>query len=266
MNDSLAAEAAESFVQAWLTGKRLKQLPSVLTTEQLFRVHLAIQRHPRIIYELGGLGGYKMGGIGAVPDEPWLYAPLFSKFIVPAPGASLPGAAIGRSAIEAEVAVIMGEDVCVRADGQPHTVDAVWSAVAQVVLAFEVCGKRGMPEAIAGASTLSKMADTMSSGGLILGPRLPAATVDAEVLRTCNIDMFVNETKVAEGAGLAIPAGSVPEAVAYLANHLNSRRLSLKKGDAITTGARHVYKNVKPGDRIRAQFSGFGTVEMIVSH
>ena len=127
----------------------------------MYAVHLAMQTHP-LAEDLGGLGGYKIGAVGA-EGEPCLYAPLFSDFLVDARELStfatfrakgrggeqpLSLSAVGMHQIEPEFAVLIGEDVPARADGQPHTPSEVWKRVEHVALCIECCGQRATPEVI----------------------------------------------------------------------------------------------------------------------
>ena len=103
-------------------------------------------RYRLVNAEFGGLGGYKLGAIGA-EGEACLYAPLFRKFLVDAPGQDLSAAAYNLWQIEPEIGFVMGADVPTRDDGSPHSVEAVWGAVAEVVLCIECCGKRRTADA-----------------------------------------------------------------------------------------------------------------------
>ena len=59
-----------------------------------------------------------------------------------------------------------------------------------VVLIIECCGQRSTPEAAeAVTSALGKYADTLSSGGVVLGPRLPAA--QRSEYGPCNLSLAV---------------------------------------------------------------------------
>ena len=227
----------------------------------MYDVHRAIQEHPLVASELGGLGGYKLGAVGA-EGEKCLYAPLFGKYIVEAPGDTLSAKSIHFSQIEPEIGLVMGRDL--PAGDTPHSVASVWSAVDQVVLCLELCGKRGTPEAYKARSKLGSFADTLSSGGVVLGPRLPAARVGMDGVR-CATELFVDGKKVAEGSGAKAPEGGPAEALAWLANHLNGRGLCLRKGEVIATGQTCNVKMSEPGSRVRATYAGLGEIEMVVA-
>ena len=256
--------AADALVQSWVSSTRLdvSSYPSAPTSAQgMYETHLLIQQHPLVATKLGGLGGYKLGGVGLLPGEPCLYAPLFAKYIVDSPGELLSASSIGMIAIEPEIGVVMGEALPPRPDGRPHSVEEVWSSASSVVLVFEVCGKRGTDEAHVSSTRLGQLADTLSSGGCVRGQAFPASSLSLDALR-CGTKLFVNDLLVAEGSGGAAPLGGPAEALAFLANHLNSRGLELLPGQLIATGQTCNTKVGKPGDVVRATFEGLGTVEM----
>ena len=217
----------------------------------MYETHLAIQRHPLVSSAFGGLAGYKLGAIGA-EGETCLYAPLFKSFLVEAPGGELSASAYNLWQIEPEVGIFMGAGLPPRDDGAPHSVDAVWAAAAEVVLCIECCGKRRTPEAV--ISGLASYADTLSSGGVVLGPRLPAASVSHDALRGATV-LLVNDEVAAEGSGAATPLGGPAEALTWLANHLNGRGLALEKGHFVATGQTCNTKACKPGDRVTATYA-----------
>ena len=261
-----AAKAANTLLQAWVDGTQLSpaSFPSAPTSVcEMYEVHLAIEQHPLCLSPFEGVGGYKLGALGA-EGEKALYAPLFRRFIVDAPGRRLSMSALNLSNFEAEIGILMGENVTPRANGQPHSSAAVWAAASQVVLCIECCGKRGHPEAYAAMPKLGAFADTLSSGGVVMGPRFPAAGPDAAAL-CCTTQMHINDELVVEGSGSKAAEGDPIAALAFLANHMNGRGLSLKRGQVVITGATCNTKLPKLHDRIRATFSGFGSVEMVVS-
>jgi len=230
----------------------------------MYETHLAMQRHPLAASELGGLGGYKIGAVGA-EGEPCIYAPLFRRFLVDAPGGGLSAAAIQMHQLEPEFAVVLGADLPPRADGALHSCEDAWAAVESLVLCIECCGRRATAEVVAAQPRLGRMSDALSAGGVVLGPRLPAARFDAPALAACATQLFVNATLVAEGSGRECPEGGPVQALTWLANHLNGRGLALQKGQLVTTGQTCIYRAFNVGDRVVAAFPGMGRVEMTVA-
>ena len=142
----------------------------------------------------------------------------------------------------------------------------VWEAAAKVAIIFEVCGKRLSAEACTGAPKIGTLADTLSSGGLVVGDAWPASSelVSAEAVSSIAVELLVNDQKVAEGSSSLCPAGGPAQAVAYLANHLNARGMSLKQGEIVATGQTCNTKVLAVGDVLRATFAGLGSIEMTV--
>lgn len=212
---------------------------------------------------LGGHRGYKLGAIGGA-GEPCLYAPLFGKYLVDAPGDGLSAAAIGLWQVEPEFAMIMEHDLPPRCYGEPHSGESVWAAVGEVAICVECCGMRGTPEAYASSTKLGSYADTLSSGGVVTGPRMAASAVRSEDLLVPT-KLFVNDELLAVGSGAACPQGGPAQSLAWLANHLNGRGLGLKRGQLIATGQTCNTQAVKAGDRVKATFGGLGSLEMVVA-
>jgi len=259
-----SATRADCFVHAWrdrkwLTQEEYPSAPSSL--EEMYETHLAIQQHPLVASEFGGHAGYKLGAIGA-EGEPCLYAPLFNSYMVAAPGDGLSAASINLWQLEPEIGFVMGADLPVRADGAPHTAAAAAAAVSKVVLCIELCGKRRTPEA--DVKGLGSYADTLSSGGVVMGPSLAAAGISLDQMR-CATELLVNGERVAQGSGAEAPLGGPAEALAWLANHLNGRGLTLAKGHFVATGQTCNTKSCQPGDCVVATFEGLGRVEMVVA-
>lgn len=254
-------------MHAWISGARLNQLPPPPNdAEELFATQQAIAEHPLIEERLGGLGGYKLGGAFAVAGEPCLWAPLFQHFICSEPGKKLSSRTIGLAAIEPEVAVIIGRDLLPRADGRPHSVDDVWKAVDRVALIFEVCGKRLTPAACEGAPKIGTLADTLSSGGIVIGTSwaMSERKLSSNDVSKIEVELIVNGAKVAEGSTSLCPMGGPAEAVTYLANHLNARGMRLKQGELVATGQACNTKKLAVGDVIQATFKGLGSIEMVI--
>ena len=264
-SSSLAVKAADVFVKSWISGTRLtpETLPAAPESiDAMYETHLAIQTHPLVASDLGGHAGYKLGAIGA-EGQPCIYAPLFGNFVTDK-AEQVSASAIQLWQIEPEIALILGEEIAPATDGKPHSVDDVWAAVSEVALSIELCGKRGTPEAYAATTKLGSFADTLSSGGVVLGPRLPAKSMSvASVL--CPTKLLVNSELLAEGSGAAAPEGGPAQALTWLANHLNGRGLSLQKGQVVATGQTCNTKAIKAGDIVKATFGELGEFEMAVA-
>ncbi|CAE8617525.1 unnamed protein product, partial [Polarella glacialis] len=96
---------------------------------------------------------------------------------------------------------------------------------------------------------------------VVLGPRLPASSLSPEVLANCATTLIVNGDEVDRGSGALCPLGGPAPALAWLANHLNSRGLQLQRGQLVITGVTCKSNAFAAGDHIRATFAGLGSVE-----
>jgi len=266
----MARAAADVFVGAWVERRRIPASAFPGAPESLrevYDVHQAIQEHPLVASILGGHAGYKLGAVGAL-GETCIYAPLFGSYLLPAPGASLSAEAIQMWQIEPEVGLVIGADLPPRTEGV-YDLAAVWAAVSEVALCIECCGKRGTPDAYAASTKLGEYADTLSSGGVVIGARHSTAGLTIESVRSCATQLFVNDVCVAKGSATKTPDGGPIEALVWLANHLSGRGLGLKAGDFIATGQTCNTKAFKAGDRVKATFDGLGSVdtavEMVIS-
>eukprot|EP00931_Biecheleriopsis_adriatica_P116964 TRINITY_DN92539_c0_g1_i1.p1 TRINITY_DN92539_c0_g1~~TRINITY_DN92539_c0_g1_i1.p1 ORF type:complete len:265 (+),score=30.73 TRINITY_DN92539_c0_g1_i1:66-860(+) len=259
------SSAADVFMKAWSEkhwiSNPAEYPPAPGNVADLYEVFLAIERHP-LAEQFGGLGGYKMGAIGA-EGEPCIYAPLFKHFLVDAASgpANISVDLYQLFMLEAEIGVIMGADLPSRPDGKPHSQQDVWAAVESVRPCIECCGRRASPDVVGGLnSALAKMADCLSAGGVVFG-----AACDPQGVASWSASSSMLEVAgqtVTEGSGAACPLGGPQEALTYLANHLNSRGLSLKKGQLIITGMTCKSPDFAAGDKIAASFSTLGRVEM----
>ena len=185
-----STQAADKFIKAWASKQWISNpsdfSPPPASVAEMYETHLAIQSAAE---QFGGLGGYKIGAVGA-EGEPCLYGPLFSNFIVEAAGrpnaSPLSASSINLFQIEPEFALVMGEDVKPRADGLPHSADDVWAAVASVVLCIECCGRRGTKEVAATIpNKLGRFNDALCAGGVVLGERRAAKYFNADSLKAC---------------------------------------------------------------------------------
>jgi len=95
---------------------------------------------------------------------------------------------------------------------------------------------------------------------VILGApvKLPA------VLETIEARIIINGAEAATGLGDAV-LGNPLNSVVWLAGKLGQFGRSLKAGEIIMTGSFTRQFPIAPGDRIRTEFSGVGTVEVSMS-
>eukprot|EP00976_Prorocentrum_cordatum_P092354 1188899-Prorocentrum_minimum.AAC.1 len=261
------AAAGETFVTAWATGKWIQTasaFPECATLDAMYATHLAMQTHPTAASEMGGHAGYKIGGVGAIDGQPCLCGPLFGKYVIEADGdALLSKASINAHQMEPEIIAIMGQNLPVRTDGKAHTLEEVLAAVESFALGVEVNGRRSTHEVAGELPKLTRFSDSLSAGGVVLGPRMLPSAVDVEALSQYETELVVNGKSVAKGSTSKCPLGGPAPALEWLANHLNARGLALQKGMIVATGLTCASKDYSPGDKIVAKFEQLGQVEFV---
>jgi 2-keto-4-pentenoate hydratase len=186
-------------------------------------------------------------------DQPAAGA-LFSKVIHASP-ARVDVAAYHHLGIEFEVAVRVGEDLS--AAGGPWTRASVAGKVAACIPAFELVEDGDADYKTLDAFTL--IAQNTWNGGVVLGPAVTEwRSLDLErAVTRC----WVNDQPAGQGkAGDAM--GHPFDAVAWLANLLNSRGRTLQRGMFVMTGSSITTKFPVPGDRVRFVIDGLGEVAL----
>jgi 2-keto-4-pentenoate hydratase len=186
-------------------------------------------------------------------DQPAAGA-IFSKVVHASP-ARVDVAAYHHVGVEFEVAVRLGD--ALPAGGGPWTRAAVAGKVAACIPAFELIEDGGADYKTLDAFTL--IAQNTWNGGVVLGPAVTEwRRVDLEhAVTRC----WVNDQSAGQGkTGDAM--GHPFEAVAWLANLLNSRGRRLEPGMIVMTGSSITTKFPAPGDRVRFAIDGLGEVAL----
>jgi 2-keto-4-pentenoate hydratase len=198
--------------------------------------------------------GYKLG-LTSKPMQSMLgvdspdFAPVMASHV------NVDGSAIGTAAfiaprLEAEIAVVLGEELT----GPDCTSLDVVRAVEGVVASIELVDSRVADWRIKLPDTVADMA---SSGAIVIGGRTtPVADVDLRLLGM----VFTRDGEViATGAGAAA-LGNPAAAVAWLVRTLHTLGASLPAGSIVMTGALHAAVPVAAGETYRAEFDRLGSV------
>lgn len=165
-------------------------------------------------------------------------------------GGTLLASRVIQPKVEAEVALILGTDIC----GPDITRESVEAAVEGVAAAIEIVDSRIADWKITFADTV---ADNGSSAFFVVGGTVkPLSGLD---LWTCGMVLEVNGAIMSLGAGAAC-LGHPLEAATWLARTLAAQGAPLRKGDIILTGALGPMVALTPGDRVTATIGGLGTV------
>ncbi|MFC9842827.1 2-keto-4-pentenoate hydratase [Streptomyces sp. NPDC060223] len=151
---------------------------------------------------------------------------------------------------EAEIAFVLGTDL----DGDDLDTATVRAAVAHAVPALEIVDSRIADWDITIADTV---ADNASSGLYVLGDA--TVPLDAFEPREATMRMYANDALVSEGRG-ADCLGDPLAALLWLARTAREYGDPLRAGQVVLAGALGPMVPVSPGDIVRAEISGLGTV------
>lgn len=155
--------------------------------------------------------------------------------------------------VECEIAVRLGADL--PPAGGRHDRESVGEAVESCLAAIEIVDDRYQDYRSLDTPTL--IADDFFNAGAVLGPEVR----DWRVLDLAAVRgrMTVNGETVGEGQGGAI-LGHPFEALAWLANTLNARKKSLKRGEIVLLGSLIQTQWLPPETDIAITIDGLGEV------
>ncbi|MFK0174296.1 2-keto-4-pentenoate hydratase [Streptomyces sp. NPDC090306] len=166
-------------------------------------------------------------------------------------GASVPSGAFIAPKVEAEIVFRLGASL----KGPGVDVDAAREAVSEVMAGLEIVDSRIEGWRIRLADTI---ADLASNGAVVLADPVPAGDRD---FRPTGMAFSRNGELLATGAGAAA-LGDPVAVVAWLANVLGERGVTLEAGQLIMTGALHSAVPITAGDTFVAEFDQLGSVTL----
>lgn len=157
-----------------------------------------------------------------------------------------------RPRVELEVAFILGKDVPAAGVSDEELPDYIeW-----VVPSIELIDSRIADWKITLADTI---ADNASSCGYIAGEqRVPMGEID---VASIGVEMYKNTELIATGSSEAV-LGNPLNAVSWLARKVSSFGVRLRAGDVLLPGTAIRAEDVAPGDHVRAEFAGLGSVTL----
>ncbi|WP_425826810.1 2-keto-4-pentenoate hydratase [Streptomyces fractus] len=176
---------------------------------------------------------------------------LFADMAVP-DGAEIPSGTVQQPKAEAEVALVLEDDLT----HERHTVADLLRATAFALPAIEVCGSRVRDWDITLADTV---ADNASCGLYALGTR-PVLLRDVD-LRAVGMVLERRGEQVSTGVGAAC-LGHPLNAALWLADTLVRVGRPLRAGDTVLTGALGPMVPVTTGDVLEARIDGLGEVRV----
>jgi len=218
-----------------------------------------IQRevHWLLAEQTGDFAGYKIGCTSKVMQD-YLGIPhpcaggVFARGVHQS-GVVLRAADFVRVGVECEIAVRLRYDL--QPLDAPFTIDRVIEAIGDCHAAIEIVDDRYVRWETLGAPTL--IADDFFAAGCVLGPALSRAGVAD--LAAVQGRAIVNGTLVGEGTGADV-LGHPVHALAWLANHLAACGDGLEAGQIVLTGSLVKTLWLEPGDQVRMELDGLGTV------
>lgn len=152
----------------------------------------------------------------------------------------------------------MEAEVALRLARTPSGPDDIVACIGSLCVTIELVGTRmvgGMK-----APLPWKLADQQVHGVLVAGAEIPYSPRDwAE--QACVVK--INGRVRAESKG-SHPSGNALHPLPWLVDHARSRKLDLRAGDLITTGAWAVIP-IEPGDSIDVEFAGIGAASVSTS-
>ena len=165
-------------------------------------------------------------------------------------GVDIPAARLIQPRAEAEVALVVGRDL----DNAPHGFAEIIRSIEFALPSIEVVDSRIANWQI---SIVDTVADNASCGLYVVGSRpVPLSAFD---IRTIPMRMTINGAEVSTGSGAAC-LGNPLHAARWLADVLCERKIPLKAGDVLMTGALGPMQSIGAGDEVVASFGDLGSV------
>lgn len=255
MDADARSQAARALSEAYETGKPIDPLIDTnpeMTLEDSYAIQLA-QIEQRLAAG-ATIKGHKVGLTSAVmqrqmkvnqPDFGHLLDDMFYL-----ENSTIAASTFLQPRIEPEVAFVLKRPL----RGPGVTVAEAAAAIDFVLPALELIDSRIRDWKI---SFLDTVADNASSAGVVLGST-PVSVHDVD-LRRSGCVLRCNGEVVGTGAGGAV-LGSPITSLAWLANTLGARGVTLEAGHVVLPGSITASVAVTPGDTFSATFAGIGSV------
>lgn len=200
--------------------------------------------------------GWKLAATGPVGQALFGVEEPICGFLMPevhASGDQVSAAGFVGMHVEAEFCFKLGADLA----GPGVTAERAAAAVASVMPALE------LPDMLfsTGMHVTDAIANAALGKAIVLGPE--TAYHGALDLAAEQATFIHNDQTIGTNSGVELLGGPL-NALAWLANKLNERGLSLKAGDLVMSGALSQLLKAAPGDSFTVNYSTLGSVEMNV--
>jgi 2-keto-4-pentenoate hydratase len=247
--------------EARIRRRRLPELPEAVrpaTIEDAYGCQNGVVDHLLAHYG-GSVIGYKIACTNEIAQRQLhVDAPFFGRMLSATTfdsGARIEADQFFMRVMEAEFAFLMGEDLPPR--DSPRSVDEVGAAVAGVLPGIEIVDSRFDSWTTVGTPSL--IADNACHAAWVKGPLLDAwRGID---LAQQPVRLEINGNLTASGSGAAV-LGHPLNALLWLANALNSRKLGLRAGQYVTTGVTTDIYLAQKNDAVSADFGAIGHVSL----
>jgi 2-keto-4-pentenoate hydratase len=253
--DSVESAAAR-LRDAELSGVPCAPVRDVLGTSDIAAAYAVQRRNLDVRYALGRRRiGRKIGLTSeAVQSQLGVTQPDSGSLLddMDAADGVVPAGRLLQPRVEAEIAFWLERDV----PADAKTIEDVAAAIGSAVAAIEIVDSR-----IAGwdISIVDTVADNASSGMFaVSGQRVPFEDVDVLAAR---MSMTRNGEVVSTGTGAAC-LGHPLNAVLWLARAAAGLGEPLLAGELVLSGALGPLVPVEPGDHVRAEITGLGSVDV----
>jgi 2-keto-4-pentenoate hydratase len=244
-------------LEAYAAARRVPRVLAPLSATHRLTVEEAylFQDQLRDVLEAAGerVIGWKVGLTSPAAQQQWgLTEPvcgfLLARGVIPS-GSEVETARFVSLGVEAEIAVVMREDLAGPGVSAPRALAAVAGAAPALELVDLRLG--------AGAVGTDLIADGVAASAVVLASTL--ADVSGVDLALEGL-VYEHNGRVAATAAAAEVMGSPAHALAWLANHLGARGLALRSGDLVMTGYISTLLRPRAGDTVRATCTRLGTV------
>lgn len=257
------ADAARAISAARLARKHLAVLPPEYRPDDERDAYRVQDAAHRILTESGWgpIVGYKIGCTTPVMQEylgiPNPCAGAIFQSGVHASGATLAFDDFLGVGIECEIAVLLCRDL--NAFEKPVTAAEAAEAIGFYMPAIEIADDRYLDWRETDTPTL--IADDFFAAGCVLGEPVERDAVPD--LATAVGQTMINDLEVGRGTGADV-MGHPHNALAWLANNLAARRITLKEGEIVLTGSLVQTVWLSIDDRVVVNVLGLGTVSLNV--
>jgi 2-keto-4-pentenoate hydratase len=193
---------------------------------------------------------------------PRLVGPAFSDRLVDAtapadrviPVAMIPG---GFCAVEAEFIAVINQDI--NPEGSPVTAESAVNFVRSLHIGVEIAGSP--VTLINDLGSFAATSDCGNNDGLILGPEIKGwQDLAPESLEATTM---IDGVEVGRGHAAKVPGGPMA-ALAFLINCLSERKIRLRAGDLVSTGATTGVHEIKPGQSSVLDFGQRGVLKVAI--